>query len=165
MPLFDVFYTAPMVCGKKFMSQLHSLVNLPKDSPFLYTATRDLLLLAFKEPKPLLSQEERNKAAELLKKSLPLLESAFTTLHGSLNPDLRQVAQQCRSGLQFLVDEFEQNQIYQEIQPILTSSPVKCVEEYIENTKGIVPEYSTQAHQDLRRIPTTHYWWIEEDTD
>lgn len=151
-----------MVSRKVVLNELQNLVSIPKDSPYLYTATRDLLLLAFKEPKPLIPQAEKAEAAKLLKQSLPLLEFCFTTLHGSLNPDLRQVAQRCRSGLQFLVDEFGHNQ---DIQSILTSSPVQCVEEYIKNTKGIPPEYSTLVPQDLKEIPASHIWWIEDSDD
>ena len=147
----------------KLMSELQKLLNLKTNSPYLYTACIDLVHLAFKEPKPLFSQTEKAEAAELVKKSLPFLEISFAKFHGSLNPDLRQAAQRCRSGLQFLIEEFQQDQVYQEIKPILTSSPVKCVEEYIKNTSGIPPEYSTLVPQELTGIPASHYWWIDEE--
>ena len=147
----------------KLLNELQKLLNLKTSSPHLYTACIDIVLLAFKEQKPLFSQTEKAEAAELVKKSLPFLENSFAKLHGSLNPDLRQTAQRCRSGLQFLIEEFQPDQVYQEIKPILTSSPVKCVEEYIKNTSGIPPEYSTLVPQELTGIPVSHYWWIDEE--
>ena len=163
MLLFLYFFPGPMINEGKLIGELYKLLSLQKSSPHLYPACRDLVLLAFREPKPLFSQGDKTKAAELVKESLPLLEFSFANLRRSLNPDLRQVAQRCRSGLQFLVDEFREYPVYQEITPILNSSPVKSVEEYIENTKGIPPEYSTLVPQDLTEIPASHFWWIEDD--
>lgn len=153
-----------MVMGK-LVSELQKLASLQKDSLSLYTVGRDLVLLAFREPKPLFPETaERSRAATLVKRSLPLLEVSFASLHRSLNPDLRQVAQRCRSGLQFLVDEFKEDQkTYEELKPILTSSPVKCVEEYIDNTKDVPPEYSTFVPQDLTGIPSSHFWWFDNN--
>ena len=95
--------TTTMEPKKKVTSEIKKVAHLPKNSPFLYTDTRDLLLLAFAEPKPLFTKAEKRKAAKLMLQSLPLLESCFRNLRRSLNLDLRQVAQQCRSGLQFLM--------------------------------------------------------------
>ena len=149
--------------GKKLLSELQKLVSLHQTSPFVYKTGIDVVLLAFSESKPLFSEVDKVVASELVKNSLPLLKFSFSKLHGSLNPDLRQVAQRCRSGLQFLVEEFKNNPaVFQEIKPILTSSPICCVEEYIENTKGILPEYDeTWVPQDLTGISDSHFWWAE----
>jgi hypothetical protein len=146
------------------INELQKLARLQKDSLNLYTVARDLVLIAFRETKPLFPEvADKIRAGVLIKKSLPLLEASFATLHGSLNPDLRQVAQRCRSGLQFLIDEFKEDpNTFDELKSILTSSPVKCVDEYIENTRDIPPEYSTLVSPDLTGIPASHFWWFED---
>ncbi|CAG0900508.1 unnamed protein product [Cyprideis torosa] len=145
------------------LRDLKKLCQLSKTSDFVYPNGRDLVLLAFNQPKPLFpSPEDKAAARPLVQQSLPLLEKAFKELHGSLNIDLRQVAQKCRSGLQFLVDEFHGEQIYKMMAPVLESSPVKCVEEFIKNTEGMEPEFSKTIPQDMTKIPDSHYWWFEQ---
>jgi len=96
---------------------------------------------------------------------LPRLESSLIHFHGSLNVDLRQTAQRIRSGLQFLLDELEGEAAHQDLQPLLTSDPVKCIEEYIDNTKDIPPEFSIPEPQDLSEIPPSHFWWKEGEVE
>ncbi|KAK6979906.1 hypothetical protein BgiMline_020902, partial [Biomphalaria glabrata] len=147
----------------KLLIHLQKLAGLQQHSPFLYVVARDLVLLAFSETKPLFADPDKAKAAELLRRTLPLLETSFASLHGSLNPDLRQTAQRCRSGLEFLIDEFREDQkTYSELKPVLSSAPVKCVEDYIKHTRGVPPEYSTLVPQDLTSIPPSHFWWYQD---
>ena len=41
----------------------------------------------------------------------------------------------------------------------MVSSPVKCVEDYIENTKGTKGEYLMFVPTG---IPASHFWWSEK---
>jgi hypothetical protein len=150
----------------KLLLNLHRLANLKRQSPSLFVVARDLVLLAFSETKPLFAEPEKLKAAGLLESAVPLLEKSFATLHSKLNPDLRQTAQQCRSGLEFLVDEFKDDEeTYAKLQPILFSMPVKCVEDYIKYTTGVPVEYSTYVPQDLSSIPRSHFWWFNANSE
>lgn len=158
-------FQGQMVKEKKLFCELQKFANLQKNSPGLYPVARDLVLSVFQEQKPIFEEAHKAKAFELVKKSLPLLETSFAFLHGSLNPDLRQVAQRCRSGLQFLIEEFKGEENFEELKPILICPPVKCVEEYIKNTKDIPPEYSTVIPQDLSAIPLSHFWWFDDDDE
>ena len=145
---------------------LHKIVSLSKTSPYIYTTVQDLLYQAFTAPKPLFkSEEERKEAGDLLKTSLPRLESSLTDFHGSLSVDLRQTAQCVRSGLQFLVDELDGVSSHCDIESILASSATKCIEEYIEGSKGIPSEIFEAEPQDLQGIPSSHFWWKDNDSD
>ncbi len=146
--------------SNKLLSQLEKLASFQLNSWNLYLVAENTVLLAFQEDKPLFTEADRPKAAQSVEKSLPLLEVAFATLHGSMNPDRRQTAQMCRSGLQFLVDEFKDNHsTYENLRWILKSSAVKCVEEYIRDSEDTPLEYSTPLQLDMTKIPKNHYWW------
>lgn len=149
--------------GKKEIKRhLQVLSSLQLNSRNLKLTAENTVLSAFKEPKPLFeSDAEKSEEAKLVEKSLPLLEHFFKELDGSLNPDLRQHAQRCRSGLQFLIDEFKDNlQVYNKLKLVLSSAPVRCVEEFIESSKDVPPEYESERPEDLSKIPATHTWWF-----
>jgi hypothetical protein len=151
----------------KIIGTLKKLVALSPTSPYIYTTTVDLLCQVFSTTKPLFSsQQERTEAGDLLKRSLPRLESSLVQFHGSLNVDLRQTAQRVRSGLQFLVDKLKDDaSADDDVQNILKSDAVKCIEEYIANTKGIPPEFTPPEPEDLSKVPPSHVWWAEEKDD
>lgn len=162
----SIFRFVEMTKQAKIITGIQRLNNLSKNSPYVYNTTVDLLVQAFSDPKPLFdTNQERTEAAKVLCVALPKIESSLNTFQGSLNSDLRQTAQRLRSGLQFLVDELKEEAPYKEIEPILSCSAVKLVELYIENTKGISPEFSTPEHIDLSSIPPSHFWWKDSDTD
>ncbi|KAH9503456.1 hypothetical protein Btru_067989 [Bulinus truncatus] len=138
-----------MVNGR-LLRKLHKLINL-RSTRHLFTK------LSFSEPKPLFEESEKAEAAKLVKTALPLLEKSFALLHGSLNPDLRQNALRCRSGLQFLIDEFrDETDTYKDLKSILSCDPVHCIEDYIQSSEDIEPQYIRPATRDLTLIPR-HY--------
>ena len=155
-----------MTTKSQLLVELTKLASLQSNSNNLYQVVQKTVLLAFEQSKPLFADgPEKNRAANFLEKSLPLLPKGFATLSGSLNPDRRELAQKCRSGLQYLVDEFSANpELYQKAQLILQSPPVKNVEEYIECTRDIPPEnpdfaaFVTPEQRAL--IPQSHFWWF-----
>ncbi|KAH9510227.1 hypothetical protein Btru_043810 [Bulinus truncatus] len=81
IPLPDVFVYFAMVKGK-LLRNLHTLINLRSNSPFVYEIVKDSVLLAFSEPKPLFEESEKAEAAKLVKTALRLLEKYFALLHG-----------------------------------------------------------------------------------
>lgn len=148
------------------IEKLKKLINLSSKSPFIYTISREVLFQSYKEPKPLFkSKEKRNEAGILLKSSLTRIESSLIKFHGSLNIDLRQNAQRLRSGIQFLVDEFDGETIHKEIVPILSCSAIQDIEEFIADTKGIPPEFCEPEPEDLNKLPLSHIWWNEKTNE
>lgn len=148
--------------NKKLLSELIKLASLQPNSRNLYLTAENIVFLAFRGEKPLFTEgAQKTKAARLTEISLTLLEESFAVLHGSLNPDRRQHAQRCRSGLQFLIDEFKNDsETYEKLKTILESSPVKCVEDYIKGTEDILAEFLTPIPEDLTKIPASHHWWF-----
>ncbi|CAF1114384.1 unnamed protein product [Adineta ricciae] len=145
----------------KILSQLKQLSKQALNNPSNKLTVQSLLEKAFKNGKPLFSSHDRSEAATFVTNIIPVLDSVFVDIHGSMNTDLRQSAQIWRSGLQFLVDEFKTDEIlYQKLKDFLTSDPVQCVEQYISDSRDSLPEYGDIAHMDLTKIPKEHYWWF-----
>ena len=140
--------------GNKVVDELVKLANLKLKSPFLHKTAQNVLHLSFSSSKPIFVGNKEIAKANLIK-STPALEKSLGILHGSLNPDRREVALRARSGLQFLADEFQD---VQELQELLKSSPVRCIEEYLKNSKEFTVEADTK-HIDFQKIPKEHFWW------
>jgi hypothetical protein len=150
----------------RLLKELEKLASLKENSRNLYLQAEKTILLAFNEKKPLfVEQVEKVKAAKLVEQSLPLLANFFCILNGSLDPDRRELAQSCRSGLQYLVDEFLSDpSTHNKLVGICTSDPIQRVEEYIEISKDLPLEYpdfgNTVGDQVLKTIPASHTWWM-----
>ncbi|TMS39036.1 hypothetical protein L596_005630 [Steinernema carpocapsae] len=128
--------------------------------PFTYqssTVVLEFLENLFKHrPKPVFDPSEQSEAKETLLSSVDVFKAAFTDLHGRMEVDLREEAQIARSGLQFLVDDFESNELLE----LLKSDPVLCLEEYLENTKDIEPWHVSTKKGNDSNVPKSHYWWF-----
>ena len=140
--------------NKAVEEELAKLANLKLKSPFLHKTAQNVLQSSFSSSKPIFVSNKEIVKANLIK-SIPALEKSLGILHGSLNPDRREVALRARSGLQFLAEEFQD---VQELQDLLQSSSVRCIEEYLKNSKGFTVEGDTK-HIDFQKIPKEHYWW------
>ena len=142
--------------GNKVQQELAKLANLKLTSPFLHKTTQNILQSSFSSAKPIFSTEQdKNQATSFLIKSIPAIEKSLSILHGSLSPERREVAQRARSGLQYLAEEFKE---IEDVQNLLKSSPVHCIEEYIKNSKEFASESDTK-HINFNNIPKTHFWW------
>ena len=140
--------------NKAVEEELAKLANLKLKSQFLHKTAQNVLHLSFSSSKPIFVSNKEGVKASLIK-STPALEKSLGILHGSLNPDRREVALRARSGLQFLAEEFQD---VQELQDLLISSPVRCIEEYLKNSKECTVKVDTK-HIDLQKIPKEHFWW------
>ena len=140
--------------NKLVQEELAKLAGLKLTSPFLHKTAQNVLQSAFSSPKPIFV-ENPDRIKAYLVKSVPAFEKSLGILHGSLNPDRREVAQRARSGLQFLSEEFQE---IQELQDLLKSSPVHCIEDYIKNSKEFAVKGDTK-HIDFQKIPRDHFWW------
>ncbi len=144
------------------LAALQKLAKVSKDSLSADATVKDILSRSYNATKPLFAScSEKSQAKELFKKAIPSFESALSKFHGSLNLDLRRTAQRFRSGLQFLADELDER-------AILHCSAVKCIEEYIENSQGLEPDFPTATDhvpEDLSSIPSSHFWWRDDQED
>uniref|UniRef100_A0A914ZAY1 Uncharacterized protein n=1 Tax=Panagrolaimus superbus TaxID=310955 RepID=A0A914ZAY1_9BILA len=151
--------------SKKLLTELTKLASMSiSSSKSAYPAALDITQTAFHEPKPLFANDKKPEVAKLMEKSIPIFDKAFESLNGGSNPDKRQKAQISRSGLQFMVEEFESNQdLYRKIQPLLNASGVKSVEEYIQKTT--TKEQAKNPGMDTSKIPVSHFWWFNVEGD
>ena len=140
--------------NKSVQEEIAKLANLKLKSQFVHKTAQNVLHLSFSSSKPIFVDNLEGVKANLIK-SIPALEKSLGILHGSLNPDRREVALRARSGLQFLADEFQD---IQELQELLKSSPVHCIEEYLQNSKEFADKVDTK-HIDFQKIPKEHFWW------
>ena len=156
-----------VVNEKKIMlGELQALASLPKDALIIVSAVAIVLHSAFEESKPLFSIADKPKAAKLIVKCLPKFRAYFADLDSCIFPNLVQTAQRARSGLQFLIDEFVEDQVYHKLKHILTSAPVQCVEKSIKYGKSVPPEWPRSIlPADLTAIPESHFWWSDSTDD
>lgn len=130
-----------------------------------YQLAQKTILTAFDNSDHLFSNEtEKNSAGILLEESLSKLNRFFAILSASLDPDFRELAQRCRSGLQYLIDEFaDKPEVYSKFEILLESAAVESVEDFIDDSEDSPPEhplYSLSVSKERReQIPLSHFWW------
>ncbi|KAI2807891.1 hypothetical protein BLOT_005831, partial [Blomia tropicalis] len=126
----------------KLLKELSQLGSLQKNSKNLYQSAEKVLLLAFDHPKPLFVGTDRKEIEPLVERAIPLLRESFIRLNIRLEPELLEIAQRCRSGLQYIVDEFGPSgeskhiEFYDRLRSFL-DGPVLSVEDYIKNCKEL----------------------------
>lgn len=156
--------------GSQLLSHLRKLTTLDIKSYDIRWTAEDLLLEAFRGEKPLFPgtgrSTEKDEAAILLEKALPYLDRSFHLIQAALNSELLEHAKVYRSGLQYLIDEFSDNQsIFEKLKPILTSDGVETLEEYLKAAKSETSEEGSSSvsfiqPSDRRQIIPSHTWWF-----
>lgn len=147
------------------LQKLANLISLKISSYDVRDVGEDVLMLAFKNQKPLFTIEEKPEAAKLVETSLPFLETALDHVYCALNIDTRQHAQIYRSGLQFLIDDFKEDlTVYEKLKLILVSTEVENIEKYILDTNNIPKEnllfVDFLSQRDKLQIISSHTWWF-----
>jgi hypothetical protein len=150
--------------SKKLLMDLTKLANMSVSSSKAHPFAIEITQQAFHEPKPLFANDKKPEAAKLIEKSVPIFDKAFQNFHDEMSTDRRQSAQISRSGLQYMVEEFQSNQdLYRKISPLLNSTGVKSIEDYIQKTT--TKEHVKNPGMDTSKVPVSHYWWFYVEGD
>ena len=91
------------------------------------------------------------------------IELAFFDIYATLNYDLRQSAKIYLSGLQFIVDEFNDDEdLHEKLIELSNSASVQDVKSYIAITKEELFDWTEDSKIDITKLPETHVsWWNE----
>lgn len=154
--------------GSQLLSHLRKLTTLDIKSYDIRWTAEDLLVEAFCGEKPLFPgpNQDKEEAAALLEQALPYLDRSFHLIQAALNSELLEHAKVYRSGLQYLIEEFADNQtVYEKLSPILASDGVETLEEYLKATKsGPTEEGSSSVSflrpSDRQQVIPSHTWWF-----
>jgi hypothetical protein len=127
---------------KNLLNELEKLSNIQISSEELTNMSissqgsnlaTDILLLAFSHEKPLfINANEKAKAAEFIEKSLPFIEKAFSVFNRNMEMTLRQCSQKLHSGLQYIIDEFKDDEkVYGKLKPIFENVHLQALKKIL----------------------------------
>ena len=152
----------------KVIKALSKLSKTQRTDNSLFLNGSDLLWAAWEEPKPLFKNNaERTESAELLERSLPLLELTFDCIRVQIIPDKVEEALSFRSGLQFLFDELHDHEsgVYERaFEPFLECESLKECDEVVASNKSyhhLYNYHTPKTEEEKKNIPKHHHWWFD----